>query len=146
MSGLSLMLQSALTCVLVMLGLLSAQLAVLTVLRLMRERRAVRSPLLPEEALPRVLVQLPVRDEGALALRVAAAAARLDWPKDRLEIQLLDDGSADRHEALCEAVRALTPEGVRLSVLRRGTSEGFKARNLAFGLLHSHALYIALLH
>ena len=51
-----------------------------------------------------MLVQLPVCDEGALAVRVAAAAARLDWPHDRLEIQVLDDGPADKHEALVAAI------------------------------------------
>jgi cellulose synthase/poly-beta-1,6-N-acetylglucosamine synthase-like glycosyltransferase len=94
--------------------------------------------------LPSVLVQLPVRDEGALALRVAAAAARLDWPRDKLEIQLLDDGSAEHHEELARAVMELVPQGVKVSILRRGERTGFKAGNLAFGLAHSEALYVAI--
>jgi cellulose synthase/poly-beta-1,6-N-acetylglucosamine synthase-like glycosyltransferase len=144
MAGFSLMLQCVLAVVLTLLALLSVQLFVLAYIRLFREGPRIRRPLLPDEALPNVLVQLPVRDEGALALRVAAAAARLDWPKDRLEIQLLDDGSPEWHEALCEEVRTLIPDGVKLSVLRRGTSEGFKAGNLAFGLLHSQAPFVAI--
>ena len=134
MSGLSLALQFALACVLVLLALLSAQLATLTVLRLFRPQRAVRVPLLPEAALPRVLVQLPVCDEGDLALRVAAAAARLDWPRDRLEIQLLDDGPTYKHDALARAVAEAMPPGLAVSVLHRGERVGFKAGNLAFGL------------
>lgn len=144
MSGLSLILQSALACVLVLLALLSAQLGTLTVLRYFRAAKPVRVPLLPEEALPRVLVQLPVCDEGDLALRVAAAAARLDWPLDRLEIQLLDDGPAHKHEALARAVAAVVPEGVSLKILHRGERVGFKAGNLAFGLKHSNAPYVAI--
>jgi cellulose synthase/poly-beta-1,6-N-acetylglucosamine synthase-like glycosyltransferase len=128
-----------------MLGLLSAQLCALSILRLTRRPRAVRMPLLPEEALPRVLVQLPVRDEGSLALRVAAAAARLDWPSDRLEIQLLDDGRAAGHDALCQAVRHVVPDTANFRVLCRGESTGFKAGNLAFGLAHSDAPYVAVL-
>ena len=100
MSGLSLILQCGLASVLLLLAMLSAQLVVLGYFRLFRPAVRVRLPLLPDEALPSVLVQLPVRDEGALALRVAAAAAQLDWPRDRLEIQLLDDGSAEHHENL----------------------------------------------
>lgn len=144
MSGLSLVLQFALACVLVLLALLSAQLVGLTILRFFRAPRAVRMPLLPDEALPRVLVQLPVCDEGELALRVAAAAARLDWPRDRLEIQLLDDGPTHKHAALAEAVRAVVPEGVNLAILHRGERVGFKAGNLAFGLKHSNAPYVAI--
>jgi cellulose synthase/poly-beta-1,6-N-acetylglucosamine synthase-like glycosyltransferase len=144
MSGLSLLLQALLACVLVLLALLSAQLGALTLLRFFRPPRPLRVPLLPEEALPRVLVQLPVCDEGDLALRVAAAATRLDWPHDRLEIQLLDDGPTYKHEALVEAAAKMVPEGVSLSVLHRGERVGFKAGNLAFGLKHSNAPYVAI--
>jgi cellulose synthase/poly-beta-1,6-N-acetylglucosamine synthase-like glycosyltransferase len=144
MSGLSLMLQSALCCVLLLLALLSAQLASLTLIRLFRPTRALRRPVLPEAALPRVLVQLPVCNEGALAVRVAAAAARLNWPRDRLEIQLLDDGRAISHEELRRTVKSAIPSDVNLRVLRRGARTGFKAGNLAFGLAHSDAPYVAI--
>src|SRR5215469_16795323 len=97
-----------------------------------------------KEALPRVLVQLPVCDEGELALRVVEAAARLDWPRDRLEIQLLDDGPGYKHEALARAVRELVPAEVQVHILHRGERVGFKAGNLAFGLKHSNAPYVAI--
>ncbi|HVP84467.1 MAG TPA: glycosyltransferase family 2 protein [Rhizomicrobium sp.] len=144
MEGLSLILQSALACVLVLLALLSVQLAALGFLRIYKPAPRVRVPLLPDEALPRVLVQLPVCDEGALAVRVAAAAARLDWPLDKLEIQVLDDGRFENHAALVSAVMNVVPEGVNLSILRRGERTGFKAGNLAFGLVHSDAPYVAI--
>jgi cellulose synthase/poly-beta-1,6-N-acetylglucosamine synthase-like glycosyltransferase len=144
MSDLSLILQYGLAVVLVLLAILSAQLAVLGFFRLTRPLPRVRVPALPDEVLPDVLVQLPVRDEGALALRVAAAAARLDWPLDKLEIQLLDDGSAEHHDELVRAVLALVPAGVKFSVLRRSERTGFKAGNLAFGLTHSEAPFVAI--
>lgn len=144
MLGLSLILQCALASVLLVLALLSVQLGVLGLIRLFAQPVRVRTPLLPEEALPRVLVQLPVCDEGALAVRVAAAAARLDWPSDRLEIQVLDDGRAENHEALVQAIRQLVPADINLSILRRGQRTGFKAGNLAFGLRHSDAPYVAI--
>jgi len=144
MSGLSLILQCGLASVLLLLALLSAQLVALGYFRLFRPAPRVRLPLLPDEALPSVLVQLPVRDEGALAVRVAAAAARLDWPRDRLEIQLLDDGSAEHHEELARAVMEAAPRGVKIAILRRNERTGFKAGNLAFGLKHSEAPYVAI--
>jgi cellulose synthase/poly-beta-1,6-N-acetylglucosamine synthase-like glycosyltransferase len=144
MSGLSLVLQSVLGCILVVLALLSAQLATLALARVFLPARRIRSPEIPDHALPNVLVQLPVCDEGTLALRVAEAAARLDWPRDRLEIQLLDDGRAENHETLAAAVRSLIPEDIRLQVLRRGVRTGFKAGNLAYGLNYSDAPYVAI--
>lgn len=144
MSGLSLTLQFALACVLILLATLSVQLGTLTLLRFLRAPRPVRVPALPDEALPRVLVQLPVCDEGELALRVVQAAARLDWPRDRLEIQLLDDGPGFKHEALARAVRAIVPADVQVHILHRGERVGFKAGNLAFGLKHSNAPYVAI--
>ncbi|HEY8697479.1 MAG TPA: glycosyltransferase family 2 protein [Rhizomicrobium sp.] len=144
MSGLSLILQTVLAFVLVALAILSAQLGTLALVRYFVAARRVRVPLLPDEALPRVLVQLPVCDEGGLAVRVAAAAAELDWPRDRLEIQLLDDGRLENHEWLVAAVKAIVPEGLNFSILRRGERTGFKAGNLAFGLKHSDAPYVAI--
>ncbi len=144
MTGMSLILQCMLAGVLCVIAVLSIQLVVLGFLRLYREAPRVRTPLLPDEALPRVLVQLPVCDEGPLAVRVAAAAARMDWPRDKLEIQVLDDGRSGDPEELVRAIMMVVPEGVNLKVLRRGERSGFKAGNLAFGLKHCDAPYVAI--
>ncbi|HTT85174.1 MAG TPA: glycosyltransferase family 2 protein [Rhizomicrobium sp.] len=144
MSALSLILQAALACVLVLLALLSLQLLGLSLVRRFWPMRPVRVRELADEALPHVLVQLPVCDEGNLALRVAQAAAQLDWPRDRLEIQLLDDGRVGSHASLCNAIRNIVPHDANLVVLRRGERTGFKAGNLAFGLKHSDAPYVAI--
>ena len=144
MSGVSLILQSVLGCVLVVLALLSAQLATLALVRFFAPARRITTRALPEDALPRVLVQLPVCDEGALALRVLDAAVRLDWPVDKLEIQLLDDGRLENHDILAQRVAARIPAGINCQILRRGVRTGFKAGNLAFGLQHSEAPYVAI--
>ena len=144
MTGLSLILQCMLAAVLCVIAVLSLQLVVLGYLRLFRAAPRVRTPLLPDEALPRVLVQLPVCDEGPLAVRVAAAAARMDWPLDKLEIQVLDDGRAGDPQVLVDAIMSVVPQGVNLKVMRRGERSGFKAGNLAFGLKHCDAHYVAI--
>jgi len=144
MAGLSVILQCVLAVVLCVIAALSIQLVALGYFRLYRERPRVRLPSLPDEALPRVLVQLPVCDEGPLAVRVAAAAARLDWPRDKLEIQVLDDGRVGDPAELVRNVASVVPEGVNLAVLRRNNRSGFKAGNLAFGLRHSDAPYVAI--
>jgi cellulose synthase/poly-beta-1,6-N-acetylglucosamine synthase-like glycosyltransferase len=144
MTGLSFLLQCALAGVLVLIAALSLQLVVLGYFRLFRAAPRVRIPQLPDEALPRVLVQLPVCDEGPLAVRVAAAASRMDWPLDKLEIQVLDDGRKGDPLEVVRNVMAVVPDGVNLKVMRRNDRTGFKAGNLAFGLQHSDAPYVAI--
>jgi cellulose synthase/poly-beta-1,6-N-acetylglucosamine synthase-like glycosyltransferase len=144
MHGLSLLLQFALSCVLISVSALSAQLTVLGFIRYFHKKPRLRLSELPDAALPDVVVQLPVCNEGPLAARVAAAAAAMDWPKGKLTIQLLDDGDSEKHEALASAVAHVIPDGVNFQCLRRGDRTGFKAGNLAFGLLHSDAPYAAI--
>jgi len=145
MHGLSQFLQFALCIVLIAVCALSVQLAGLAWVRIFRKSPFLKRAELDEAELPHVLVQLPVCDEGHLAVRVAASAARMDWPRDRLTIQLLDDGDGSQHEQLAAAVRAVVPEGVTLHILQRGERKGFKAGNLAFGLIHSDAPFVAVL-
>src|SRR5476651_2385435 len=141
---LSLFLQFCLSCILVAVSTLSVQLAVLAWVRVFRKRPTLALAAMTQAELPPVLVQLPVCNEGALALRVAQAACHLDWPRDRLTIQLLDDGTEDNHAALAASLPQIIPPGVNLQLLRRGDRKGFKAGNLAFGLAHSDAPYVAI--
>jgi cellulose synthase/poly-beta-1,6-N-acetylglucosamine synthase-like glycosyltransferase len=69
----------------------------------------------------------------------------MDWPRDRLTIQLLDDGDSHAHDELAANVRAQVPDDVNFHILRRGDRKGFKAGNLAFGLCHSDAPFVAVL-
>jgi cellulose synthase/poly-beta-1,6-N-acetylglucosamine synthase-like glycosyltransferase len=137
-------LSSALFVILLAVSFLSVQLVMLAWARVFRPARAVAMARLADRELPHVLVQLPVCNEGDLALRVAAAACALDWPPGRLTIQLLDDGTEENHAALAAALPGLVPPGVSLILLRRGDRKGFKAGNLAFGLAHSDAPYVAI--
>src|SRR5690348_17304480 len=72
-------LSSCLALILIAVSMLSVQLAVLAWVRLFRVAPQVPLAQLPDSDLPHVLVQLPVCNEGYLALRVAAAACALDW-------------------------------------------------------------------
>src|SRR3984885_8768253 len=145
MHGLSQFLQFALCIVLIAVCALSVQLAGLAWVRIFRKSPILKRAELDDAELPHVLVQLPVCNEGPLALRVAASAAAMDWPRDRLTIQLLDDGDIEHHETLAAEVLALVPAGINVQILRRGDRKGFKAGNLAFGLSHSDAPFVAVL-
>jgi len=98
-----------------------------------------------DEDLPRVLLQLPIHNEPRVIARAMRAAATLDWPRERLEIQVLDD-STDESSAIVEATAAeLRGAGARIAILRRPDRAGFKAEALQAGLAQSDAPYVAIL-
>jgi cellulose synthase/poly-beta-1,6-N-acetylglucosamine synthase-like glycosyltransferase len=99
-----------------------------------RAKAAPVTELVPDEACPTVLVQLPVFNERYVVQRLIEAVARLDWPRDRLVIQVLDDSTDDTVQIAREVVRAWSQAGVRITHETRRDRTGFKAGALAEGL------------
>lgn len=88
----------------------------------------------PESGMPFVTVQLPLFNERTVAARLIRAAGELDYPPERLEIQVLDD-STDETRAIVDAeVARLVERGVAARVLRRADRTGFKAGALEHGM------------
>jgi cellulose synthase/poly-beta-1,6-N-acetylglucosamine synthase-like glycosyltransferase len=97
------------------------------------------------DALPVVTVQLPMRNERHVAERAIRAACALSWPRDRLQIQVLDD-SDDDTVALVDAVCAeLRGQGHDVSVLRRAERRGYKAGAMQAALATARGDYVAVL-
>ncbi len=92
---------------------------------------------------PRVTVQLPIFNERYVVTRLIAAASRLDYPRDRLEIQVLDDSTDDTPEIVAQQIAELRARGVPIVHLRRGNRQGFKAGALEHGLEKSQGELIA---
>ena len=84
--------------------------------------------------LPKVTVQLPMYNEPAVARRIIEAAAALEYPRDRLEIQVLDDSTDQTVEIVHETVARLRSGGLDVVCLHRTNRQGFKAGALAEGL------------
>jgi cellulose synthase/poly-beta-1,6-N-acetylglucosamine synthase-like glycosyltransferase len=97
---------------------------------------------LPDE-LPRVLVQIPVYNEPMVVERAIRAAGSLDWPRDRLNIQVLDDSTDLTSDIAQHAVARLQREGIEASHIRRRDRIGFKAGALAAGMALCDAPYVA---
>ena len=93
---------------------------------------------------PRVLVQLPVYNEAAVVERAIDAVAALEWPREHLEIQVLDDSQDETREIVDAAVERHRALGVPMRVLRRPHREGFKAGALAEGLRQTDCEYVAI--
>ena len=93
---------------------------------------------------PPVVVQLPIYEERYVAERLIDAVARLDYPRDRLNIQVLDDSDDETVAIAAAAVERARAAGVAIEHVRRGTREGYKAGALAAGLQRSSAPFVAI--
>ena len=102
-----------------------------------------QSPPLPQQ-LPKVLVQLPFYNERYVAGRLIEQVAALDYPREQLEIQVLDDSTDETAGIVALLVDRLAGEGVPIRHLRRTSREGYKAGALAWGLTQSAAELVAI--
>lgn len=110
----------------------------------MIHRRTRRT--LPEiKTYPEVAVQLPLYNEKHVVGRLLDAVAALDWPRDKLTVQVLDDSSDDTVEIVAQHVERLRAQGVTIQHVRRPDRVGYKAGALAYGMQFLTADYIALL-
>jgi cellulose synthase/poly-beta-1,6-N-acetylglucosamine synthase-like glycosyltransferase len=95
------------------------------------------------QKLPVVTVQLPLYNERFVAERLLNAVACLYWPKERLEIQILDDSTDDTRKIVDEKSDYWRKKGIDVKVLRRGNREGYKAGALNYGLTLARGEYLA---
>ncbi|MFO7536893.1 MAG: glycosyltransferase [Chloroflexota bacterium] len=97
-----------------------------------------------ESEWPHVTVQLPLYNELYVAERIIDAAARLDYPAGRLEIQVLDDSTDETAAIVAAAVTRWQAKGVNIHHLHRQNRQGFKAGALQAGLLRTEGELIAI--
>ncbi len=101
-------------------------------------------PPLAPDALPRVTIQLPIFNEMYVADRLIDAVCEMDYPRDRMQIQVLDD-STDETTAISErAVRRHAAEGFDIVYLHRVDRSGYKAGALEAGLKQASGEFIAI--
>lgn len=92
-----------------------------------------RSPVL-SEPLPFVTVQLPLYNEPQVVERLLRAVRQLDYPWERLEVQVLDDSTDETTSRAAACVKTFQVEGFPIVHLHRTERAGFKAGALAHGL------------
>lgn len=129
----------------VLLFVFGANLLYLTVRALRRPCLGFATP--PESwngSEQRVCVQVPIYDERYVAERVIDAVCAIDWPRDRFEVQALDDSDDETADIVARRVSHWRRAGVAVSHVRRGTRDGYKAGALAFGLRQTSAPFIAI--
>jgi cellulose synthase/poly-beta-1,6-N-acetylglucosamine synthase-like glycosyltransferase len=96
------------------------------------------------EQLPPVTVQLPIYNEMYVADRLIDAVCQLDYPRDLLEIQVLDDSTDETTTIAERAVRRHALRGVKITYIHRTDRRGYKAGALEAGLKVASGEYVAI--
>ncbi|MGB3343424.1 MAG: cellulose synthase family protein [Aequorivita sp.] len=97
-----------------------------------------------EEEIPYVTIQLPVYNELYVMERLLDNIALMDYPKDKLEIQVLDDSTDESFGTTAEHIHRLQTSGLDIKHISRVNREGFKAGALKEGLKTAKGEFIAI--
>jgi cellulose synthase/poly-beta-1,6-N-acetylglucosamine synthase-like glycosyltransferase len=79
-----------------------------------------------------------------VAERLIAACAKLDYPRPKLQIQVLDDSDDSTTALVYAAAQEWQQQGVQIDVVRRASRTGYKAGALAYALPAATGEYIAI--
>jgi cellulose synthase/poly-beta-1,6-N-acetylglucosamine synthase-like glycosyltransferase len=110
----------------------------------MKNKGNVPKPLPEPTVLPLVTVQLPIFNEMYVADRLIDAVCEMDYPRELLEIQVLDDSTDETTEIAELAVRRHAARGVNIRYMHRVDRRGFKAGALEAGLGEASGRFIAI--
>jgi cellulose synthase/poly-beta-1,6-N-acetylglucosamine synthase-like glycosyltransferase len=107
-----------------------------------RKHRPKPAAQFAEHKLPRVTVQLPLFNEMYVAERLITAVVQLDYPRELLEIQVLDDSTDQTTRIASDTVKKYFDQGFHINYFHRDNREGFKAGALEAGLKKSSGEFI----
>ena len=110
----------------------------------MKNKGNVPKPLPELTVLPPVTIQLPIFNEMYVADRLIDAVCEMDYPRELLEIQVLDDSTDETTEIAELAVRRHAARGVEHPILHRVDRRGYKAGALEAGLAVASGEFIAI--
>src|SRR5438270_244510 len=95
--------------------------------------------------LPKVTVQLPIFNEVYVVERLLRSVSEVDYPRNLLQIQVLDDSTDDTRAVTASSVKELRQRGFDVQLIHRVDRTGFKAGALAFGLESAAGEFICIL-
>lgn len=111
------------------------------------KRKSDKSPtfnLNDSNEVPFVTVQLPIYNEKYVVERLLDSIAKLDYPKERLEVQVLDDSTDDSVIETAKIIQELQNQGLDIVHIRRKNREGFKAGALKYATDFAKGDFIAI--
>ncbi len=96
------------------------------------------------DELPLVTVQLPMYNEKYVARRIIEEACKIDYPRQKMQIQVLDDSTDETVVIATAAVEKARAAGVDIQYIHRGNRTGFKAGALANGLTSATGEFVTI--
>jgi cellulose synthase/poly-beta-1,6-N-acetylglucosamine synthase-like glycosyltransferase len=109
-----------------------------------KNRKRIAGPPPEISAWPQVTVQLPIYNEKYVIERLVEAIAAFDYPRELLDIQVLDDSTDETREVAANCVERYRQLGVPISHIHRDNREGFKAGALQEGLKSARGEFVAI--
>ncbi|MCS6885004.1 MAG: glycosyltransferase family 2 protein [Acidobacteriota bacterium] len=109
----------------------------------LRYQQFVPKPKRQWDKLPSVTIQLPLFNELYVVERLIKAVSEIDYPRELLEIQVLDDSTDETVEIARRAVEEYRKKGFDISYIHRNNRHGFKAGALQEGLKIAKGEFIA---
>jgi cellulose synthase/poly-beta-1,6-N-acetylglucosamine synthase-like glycosyltransferase len=94
--------------------------------------------------MPRVTIQLPIYNERYVAKRLIETVCQVEYPRSKLEVQVLDDSTDDTSDVCKETVQQFHEKGINLVYIHRDERMGFKAGALQEGLKAATGEFIAI--
>ena len=110
----------------------------------MRNRDKQPKATTPLDPMPVVTIQLPLYNEMYVAERLIEAVCKIEYPRELLEIQVLDDSTDETCEVAELAVRRAAAQGIDIKYLRRTNRIGYKAGALEEGLKAARGEFVAI--
>lgn len=111
----------------------------------LKHRNVVPKPAVHFDKLPVVTVQLPIFNEYYVTRRLLEAVSRLDYPRELLQVQVLDDSTDETTDIAAAEVEKLRAKGFDIMLSHRVNREGFKAGALAEGMADTRGELIFIL-
>ncbi len=99
---------------------------------------------LTDEQLPLVTIQLPIYNEKFVVTRLLESMGMLEYPREKLQIQILDDSTDETQELLRAGTQALVDQGIDAEYVHRTLRTGYKAGALEHGLKTAKGEFIAI--
>ncbi len=130
--------------VLILLASYGAHRYVLVYLYYKHKKNRTTEPAAHFPELPRVTVQLPIFNEQFVVERLLDAICRLNYPLDKLDIQVLDDSTDETVAVARGLVNHYAARGFPVTYHHRSNREGFKAGALAEGLKTAKGEFVAI--
>lgn len=125
------------------LALIGLNALVLSIVYLLTRQRQPAVPAPPDDW-PHVVVQLPIYNERHVVARLVDAMLALDYPRDRLTVQILDDSNDETRTIAAASVEEARALGLTIEYVRRSNRMGYKAGALEYGLTRTDAPFVAI--